>query len=113
MRGSNDGIWVARVVESPRPFRVKHPLLASMIKFGLWGDVGFAYFLFRRHNELTQAAIVGDLFALLWLNIGPCLIWYYQRRLLPTFFRDVRDIIPNHERLRTVESHAGGDFGRN
>lgn len=86
-------IWVSRIIDSKFPLRIKNPLLASIIKFGLLPNFIVILFVLMRQEYITDEFMLIYVFGLIWLNIGPYLIWYYDEKLLPNFFNDVTDIL--------------------
>lgn len=95
-------IWVSKIIESKIPFRIENPLLASVVKLGLIPNLYFILFYLIRCEYITTGFLVAYTFALIWLNLGPFLIWYYDERLLPIFFYKALDIVPNHEKMAVL-----------
>ena len=77
--------WISKVLESGRKQRRK-PFLKSILIFGLPFDLLLATFFWDRHGIIPSRFIIPFLLALLWVNISPYLIWYYDQALLPGFF---------------------------
>ena len=69
------------------------PFLTSIILFGLIFDISFINFYKMRSTFITKDFFWGYLFALLWLNIGPWLIWKYKNSLNTSFLLGLQKII--------------------
>lgn len=97
-------IWVTKIIESTIPFHVRNPLLASIAKFGIVPDLIFAilYFYLAGFEVMPADFLVGAILALVWLNVGPFLIWYYDERLLPGFFCKAVEIVPDSQRTTEI-----------
>lgn len=111
-RRKSHQIWVSRALESPFPFRIRSPFLASIVKFGVPLDLGFTYLLLRRHGDMSLEFILAAVSALAWLNLGPYLIWCYDERLLPRFFERVRDLMEEPRRADALEERYDRLFAR-
>ena len=83
---SDNRIWISRILESKYPFKIKNPVLSSLIKFGLPTDVAFFIFYMFRSEYISAEFLVGYILAVMWINIGPYLIWYYNQQLTKKFF---------------------------
>ena len=96
-------IWVSKVIESPKlAVGTKGALFASVLKFGLVPDIFISLFFHFKGAFFGIDYLFALLLATIWLNIGPFLIWYYDERLLPSFFQKVKTIISDPERLSTI-----------
>lgn len=94
--------WITRLLESKFPFRIEHPFLASIFKLGLPSNLVFILFYLMRYEHITRGFLVAYIFALIWINLGPFLIFWYDERLLPDFFRRTIDVVPNREKLNKM-----------
>ena len=95
-------IWVSKVIESRRPFRIQNPLLSSVVKFGLVPSLALGVIYATRHEHITSTFLIAYFAILVWLNIGPYLIWYYNRRLQPGFFREANDMVSDSYKLNLL-----------
>ena len=68
------------------------PFLTSIILSGLIFDISFINFYKMRGTFITKGFFWGYLFALLWLNIGPWLIWKYKNSLNTNFLLGLQKI---------------------
>jgi len=79
------------------PFKIiqilGNPFLTSIILFGLIFDISFINFYSARSKFIAKDIFWGYLFALLWLNIGPWLIWKYKNSLNNNFILVLQKII--------------------
>jgi len=96
--------WVSRVIETEWPIRITPPALASVVWFGTIPNVFFALTVLGRRGQLPGEFVVAIAFAILWLNVGPWLIWYYDRRVMPEFFAALPAILERPGRVEELAS---------
>jgi len=95
-------IWVTRIIESKFPFRVESAFFASLLKFGIAPNLVFSFFYLFRHEYITKQFLISYIFALVWVTLGPYMIWYYDEKLLPNFFLRALDILPSSKKLKQL-----------
>ena len=95
-------IWVTRLITGKTPSEAKRTVLNSFLRLGLASDLLFIVFCWVRWQHISTGFLVAYLSALLWLNLGPILIWYYDERLLPNFFHKILDIVPHRRKVRAL-----------
>lgn len=96
--------WITKILESEKPFKIKNPFISSVVKFGLIPDFFLILLLIYRYEYLTTEYMAAYVIAWIWLNIGPYLIWYYDEKVLPKFFSDSIELVPDQEKLNKFAS---------
>lgn len=94
--------WVSRVIDTEWPVSIDNPLLASVVWFGTVPNASFLLVVTLRHGSLPTEFLVAMLFGVVWLNIGPALIWYYDERVLPTFFDELGNLIEDDAQIERL-----------
>lgn len=95
-------IWISKLLESKIPFKIENPVLASILNLGLIPNLAFIIFYLIRRDYITTQFLIADIFGLIWINLGPFLIWYYDERLLPKFFFSVLDIVKDKNKIEKL-----------
>jgi len=103
-------IWVSQILESRFPFRIRNPILASIVKIGTIPNLIFIIFCVLRYEYITMGFLIAYVMSMIWLNLGPFLIWHYDQRLQPDFFNKVSDIVTDQERLNALATKYGNLF---
>ncbi|WP_435194815.1 hypothetical protein [Natronomonas sp. EA1] len=85
--------WVSEQI-SRGALGIQHPLLVSVLKFGLVWNLLAAAYLAVADTTFSPGYLVASGLGLLWVNIAPYLIWYYDERVLPSFFERLGEILP-------------------
>lgn len=105
--------WVTKAIVSKWPFFIKNPFLSVVIKFGLILIFVFTIFYLVRHEYISTKFLIAEICALFWISIiGPYLIYFYNEKLLPTFFSKLSDILPNDEELKLLVEKYNKIFPR-
>ncbi len=99
-----ESIWISRVVSAKG--WIQRPLLRSILIFGLPCDILVTIFLVLRRAEIQRHFFIPYILCLVWLSIGPFLIWYYNNKLFPEFIHRLGDILPGGENLRLGEKYS-------
>ncbi|AZH25529.1 fatty acid desaturase family protein [Haloplanus aerogenes] len=94
--------WVSAVIEADRPLPIDNPVLASIVRFGTLPNAFFLFVVTVGRARVPEDFTIAIFFAVVWLNIGPALIWYYDERVMPTFFREVTELVENDERITAL-----------
>ncbi|MFB6187732.1 MAG: hypothetical protein ABEI86_12815, partial [Halobacteriaceae archaeon] len=102
--------WVSKVIDTNWPISISNPLLASVIWFGTLPNISFILLLIFQPRQLPSDFFVPIFFGVLWLNIGPSLIWYYDEEVLPNFFNDLGEVIKNEERINSLNKKYDNIF---
>jgi hypothetical protein len=105
-------VFTSRIIESKFPISIKNPLLSSIVRFGLIPTIAFIVFGMARAQYIAEDFLIAYSFALVWVNLGPYLIWYYDQKLLPEFFERAIDILPDREDLNSIERKYAAFFSR-
>lgn len=94
--------WVSEVIDSEWPVAISNPLLASVVRFGSFPNLFFLVIVLVQPSQVPQRFFNAIFFAVVWLNVGPALIWYYDERVLPTFFAELAEIVRDEQRIREL-----------
>lgn len=90
--------WVSKQIAGTFLDRINNPVFIGFLKFGLiWDLLSLAYLVYAG-SDASLLFLVSSGLGLFWMNIAPVLIWYYDERVLPRFFRDVSELIPPEQR---------------
>lgn len=117
--------WVSKIIDLERPTRIQNPILSSILYFGTIPNIGFS-FLFLVYildpgvwsflpsmlqpNNMTLDFLIALFFAVIWLNLGPFLIWYYDERVMPIFFKDLTDLVQNQDNIDEISNDYASLF---
>lgn len=95
--------WVSSLVDrNPLPWS-DSPVVSSVLWFGTIPNGTFVVFVLGRLEQIPADFLLAISLAVLWLNVGPLLIWYYDVRVLPTFFDEITDIVRDDERVAALD----------
>lgn len=89
--------WVSEQIENGF-FGISHPILVSVLKFSLLWDILAISYTFFFWDSISASFLYASILGLLWVNLAPYLIWYYDERVLPEFFAHVSEIIPDENK---------------
>jgi len=92
-----DKMWITKALDESRRMKIKNPLLASFVIFGLPIDILLTVFFVIRKSYISPQFFLAYILCITWLNLGPYFIWYYERRVLADFFRRLQDLLPHQE----------------
>ena len=95
-------IWITKIIDSKFPFKFDITFLTSLFKIGIVPNLIFSIFYLFRHEYITKQFLISYIFALVWLTLGPYMIWYYDEKLLPSFFSKALDIVPSPQKLKLL-----------
>jgi hypothetical protein len=99
-----ESVWISKVVSAGG--WIRQPLLRSILFFGLPCDILVSIFLVLRRAEIPRLFFIPYILCLVWLNIGPYLIWYYNNKLFPAFIQRLGEILPNGENQQIGEKYS-------
>ncbi|MFB6188238.1 MAG: hypothetical protein ABEI86_15425 [Halobacteriaceae archaeon] len=91
--------WVSKVIDSNWPVSISNPFLSSVVWFGALPNVFFIFIILFQPKQVPNDFFSAIFLGVLWLNIGPFLIWYYDEKVLPTFFEDLTELLQNEDRI--------------
>lgn len=111
--------WVSKIIDLERPVNIQNPLVSSILYFGTIPNIAFS-FLFLVYifdpgvwsflpsilqpNNMTTDFLIALFFAVIWLNLGPFLIWYYDERVMPIFFKDLTNLVQNQDNIDEISN---------
>lgn len=104
--GTEAKIWTSRVLDFFFHKGIKSHLLASIIIFGLPIDVLLSIFLTVRKDYIPPDFFLAYVLCILWLNLGPYFIWYYENQTMKRFFKELNGLISNKEIQKTYRKYA-------
>jgi hypothetical protein len=104
--------WVSKVIDSEWPIAIQSPLLSSIVRFGTLPNVFFLFVVLLGPATVPSDFLVAIIFAILWLNIGPFLIWYYDERVMPTFFGELVELLEDEARIEQLSETYDRLFSR-
>ncbi|QLH79090.1 hypothetical protein HZS55_18100 [Halosimplex rubrum] len=91
--------WISAAVERGLPFGLDNRLLTAVVKFNLIPDVLAALYVVTQWGEWSVRFLAAAALFTAWANVAPYLIWYYDKRVLPSFFDTVSEIVVDTDRL--------------
>lgn len=93
-------IFITKLLESPIP-RIKNPVISSIFKVNLLPNILVIYFYITRFSSIEVSFFIAWIcIYTIFLNIAPPILWYYDERILPSFFKNSLDLFPNEEKMR-------------
>ncbi len=104
-------MWITRVLDAGSRIKIKNPLVASVVIFGLPVDILLSVFLSIRKNYISPQFFLSYILCIIWLNFGPYFIWYYERKVLKDFFQRLTDLLPQQE-VKNISRKYRGVFAR-
>lgn len=102
---THDPHWVSRTIRSDHPLVPASPLLSAVLLFGTVPNVTFLLYVAFNGHRVSRWFLVAQAFTVLWLNVGPYLIWYYDQRIMPTFSRKLGRLLDDEERAVALGDH--------
>jgi hypothetical protein len=98
-RSSN---WISEQLEAGLPFGIRDEFITGVVKFALvWDLLAAVYVVTQWRVATTSFLITGALF-LMWVNIAPYLIWYYDKSVLPRFFAIADELVVDTNKLEQI-----------
>lgn len=98
-------IWTSKILDAGSRIGIKNRLLASIIIFGLPVDILLTIFFIIRKTYISDQFFLAYILCIIWLNVGPYFIWYYEQNTLATFFKRLDDLLPNQVIQRLNEKY--------
>lgn len=96
-----EGFWISRWVEVVHR-RTRHPFLASTFAFGILPSAVVITYALLRWRFLTMGFAFSLGAVVVVLVTAPFLVWYYETRLLPTFFERIAGLLPDENRIDAI-----------
>mgnify|MGYP000521893668 CR=1 FL=1 len=91
--------WISAAVERGLPFGVDNRLVTAVVVFNLVPDLLAAVYVLTQWGEWSVQFLAAAALFTAWANLAPYLIWYYDQRVLPSFFHTVAEIVVETDRL--------------
>lgn len=95
-------IWVTRFVERLCAWTVDRPLFVGFVTLGLVPLVLTVLAALTARSPLPRDFLVAHLLATSIAVAGPSAIWYWDRRVYPSFVRETTDIAADAEEIHTI-----------
>lgn len=104
-----DSHWVSEQIDNGL-FGISNPVIVSILKFSTpWNALSICYtFLFW--DSISISFIYASVLGLIWVNIAPFLIWYYDERVLPAFFDHLSELVPEEREREKLSKKYNGFF---
>jgi hypothetical protein len=96
-----DSHWVSEQINNGL-FGIQNPVLVSILKFSLPWDLLAGIYAFLYSGTWSGPFIYASALGLLWVNIAPSLIWYYDERVLPEFFSHLSELVPDKQKRKDL-----------
>jgi len=110
-RFDHDSHWVSEQLNKDL-FGISNPLLVGVLKFSMpWNILAIACTVIL-WDSLTLSFLYSSVLGLLWVNIAPYLIWYYDERVLPEFFAHLAELIPDEDERDKLAKKYNGFFAQ-
>jgi len=84
----------------------------NFILFGFIIDLIFIIFIVERHNLISRGFLSGYILGLIWVNIGPLLIWIYKRKLFNNFFKKMEHVTEDKDKLKNIYKRNHNNFSK-
>lgn len=95
-RFDHDSHWVSENLNNGF-LGLSNPLIVGILKFNTpWNLLAIACTIIL-WDSLSFSFIYASALGLLWVNIAPYLIWYYDERVLPEFFSHLSELISDED----------------
>jgi hypothetical protein len=93
--------WISSSINRGFYF-IENRLVTGAIKFGLVPDILATIYVITQWEEISFTFLVASAFTLLWVNIAPYLIWYYDEKVMPRFFIKISEIVSDTGELEDI-----------
>lgn len=94
--------WITRQIDAGIPGVSSNPLLTGVVKFAAMPDLLAGAYVLTRGQHITLPFLGASALFLLWVNIAPYLIWYYDSEVVPQFYTKISEIVVDTEQLDTM-----------
>ncbi|GAA5430722.1 hypothetical protein [Haloarcula japonica] len=103
--------WVSEQIENGL-FGISNPVVVSILKFSMpWNILSICYTVLF-WNSITLSFLYASVLGLIWVNIAPFLIWYYDERVLPAFFNHLSELIPEEQERNRLSKKFNNFFSK-
>lgn len=96
-----DSHWVSEQINKGF-LGIQNPVLTGIIKFSLPWNLLAGIYTVLYSGEWSGSFIYASALGLLWVNIAPALIWYYDERVLPEFFSHLSELISDKKKRKEL-----------
>jgi hypothetical protein len=104
-------IFISRLVTS-KLLHFKNIHLSGLAICTFLVDFLIIYFFYIKLDSLNFNLIYSLFFVIIWINLAPYMIYYYDSTLLPNFFEDVIDIFHDEKELSRLAQKYDNLFSK-
>jgi hypothetical protein len=105
-----DSHWVSGQIENGF-LGIEHPLLVSIFEFSMPWNVLAGIYTVLYWDTLALSFLYPSALGLLWVNLAPFLIWYYDERVLPEFFAHLSELVSDPDERHALAEKYNRFFG--
>jgi len=102
--------WISRVIQFGVQAGAGHPLLSSVLTFGLVPDLCMLVLYSLKGDAISTTFWAAMASGITLVNVAPALVWYYDERVLPTFFEASEELVADEDRLRELAGRYNDFF---
>jgi hypothetical protein len=106
-----DSHWVSEQINNGI-LGIRNPVLVGIIKFSLPWNLLAGIYTILYIGEWSGSFIYASALGLLWVNIAPALIWYYDERVLPEFFSHLSELVSDKNTRKNLAKKYNEFFAK-
>jgi len=106
-----DSHWVSEQINNGF-LGIQNPVLVGILKFSLPWDLLAGVYTVLHWGDWSGSFIYASALGLLWVNIAPTLIWYYDERVLPEFFSHLSELISDKKKRKQLAKKYNKFFAK-
>lgn len=110
---NNSNVWVSKCLEA-KAFKNIHPFLVSLLLFGC-PQLILIFVIQKIIGKISLVSIRSFYslsLVLIWIALGPYLIWIYDKKLLPSFFKKIEEIFGENETAKKLNIKYNNMFAK-
>lgn len=100
-RFDSDSHWVSEHLNDEF-IGISNPILISILKFSTPWNLLAIVCTVVLWDSISLSFIYASALGLLWVNVAPYLIWYYDERVLPEFFSHLSELISDKDQRQQL-----------
>ncbi len=112
METNHDAIWMTRIIEALHASGVPNRLLANLLSVGGLPLVVSVLYVRLATRPPSLGYLTAHLLLAVMLSAIGYLVWYYDERLLPAFFSQVRPLLADQTELEALAAKYSEFFAR-
>jgi len=90
---------ITRILESNLIIGIDNPLLSSIVKFGSVFNLATIVYVALNYKSTSPSFMIAWLLGLVWFNVAPALVWYYDKRVVPQFFYQISNTVVDRRNI--------------